>query len=340
MHERVGAQAMRVLTASGNTLYVEHDGAVVCLNSHETEKVMMHIALPGQSKLGRTSLTSRLFRLGVHSCLVVDYKALVLVFQSKVLCYDLVTREFCNSFEIPRGKRFLFLCLARGNDILFGEYFGNKDREAIHIYRSTDGGRSFEIDHTFPAKTVRHIHGVFCDPYTDSLWVTTGDTNGESGIWFTKDRIENLKIVISGNQQTRAIQLLFTESHVYFGSDTPLERNFIYRLDKKTGAVDKLQEVESSVFWGCKVGDSLFFSTAVEPSKVNKCRDACIWGSKDGETWKRITRFRKDIWPMKLFQYGQIFFPSGENNTDYLWFTPFATEKHMTVQRLDVRELF
>ena len=98
--------------------------------------------------------------------------------------------------------------------------------------------------------------------------------------------------------------------------------------------------MESSVFWGCKVGDYLFFSTVVESSKVNECKDACIWGSKDGENWKCIARFRKDIWPMKLFQYGQIFFPTGENNTDYLWFTPFATEKHLTLQKLNVKELF
>jgi hypothetical protein len=73
---------------------------------------------------------------------------------------------------------------------------------------------------------------------------------------------------------------------------------------------------------------------------VNTPRQAVIWGSPDGEKWKRIAAFRKDLWPMKLFQYGQVLLPAGENNTEYLFFTPFATEKHLTAQRLKISDLF
>jgi len=226
------------------------------------------------------------------------------------------------------------------DSLYFGEYFGNPDRQAIHIYGSQDGGRHFETVYTFPPGTVRHVHGVFADPYSDLLWVTTGDTDEESAIWITDDRFGHLERVVGGTQRHRAVQLLFTERFVYFGSDTPLERNYLYRLERESGRVKCLQTVQGPVFYGCKVGDVLFFSTVVEPSSVNVERHACLWGSPDGNSWQCLAKFRKDFWPMKLFQYGQILFPSGENNTGRLWFTPFATECDQTLRCLYVSDLF
>jgi hypothetical protein len=331
---------MKCLTISNDRLYVEHGGAILGLNVRNSNKMFTSIELPKQTLLGWTSLGERILRLGVHSLHVNADLEMIIVVRKRVLRYDLLARRFTHSFDIFRGKRFLFLCLGAGGDLLFGEYFSNKNRQSVRIYRSSDGGRSFEIAHEFPPGTIRHVHGVFHDPFTDALWITTGDTDAESGIWVTQDNFKSLERKVGGNQQTRAVQILFTATHVYFGSDTPLEKNFIYRLHKETGAVERLQEVESSIFWGCKVGDCLFFSTAAEPSRLNTSRYVYIWGSQNGKKWKRIAGFRKDIWPMKLFQYGQIFFPSGENNTRHLWFTPFATEKHMRLQHINISDLF
>jgi hypothetical protein len=331
---------MRALAISSDMLYAEHDQAILGLSTQVLGDSRIEIILPGQSFLSRTRLVMRLLRLGVHALCQVADGVLVMGTRHKVIRYDPAARRFSHSFDIPNGRRFLFLSIGPCNDLHFGEYFGNEERETVHIYRSADGGCKFEVVRTFTAKGIRHIHGVFHDPYTGALWVTTGDTDQESGIWVTEDGFRTFERVLGGSQQTRAIQLLFTQQHVYFGSDTPLERNYIYRLEKKSGRVERLQEVESSVFWGCKVNEFLFFSTTVEPSAVNTSRHAWIWGSKDGGRWKKIVGFHKDIWPMKLFQYGQIFFPSGENNTGYLFFTPFATEKHYTIQRLKVTDLF
>ena len=283
-------------------------------------------------------LSRRLFRCSIHHAIRINENIVVLIGFGMIYTYDLRANRLNREITPICGKRPLNLCADNDSWLYYGEYTGNRDRSPVHIYGSKNGGKQWETVWRFTG--IRHVHGVFYDSYDDRIWVTTGDNDEEAAIWMTDDRFRTLGKVVGGTQQLRAVQLLFTQNHVYFGSDTQLERNFIYRLDRRTGKVEKLQEVESSVFWGCKVGNYLFFSTAVEPSKVNKCKDACIWGSKDGKTWKCVARFRKDIWPMKLFQYGQILFPAGENNSDYLWFTPFATEKHMTAQRLDVRELF
>ena len=146
--------------------------------------------------------------------------------------------------------------------------------------------------------------------------------------------------MIGGNQQSRALQLLFTKDYAYFGTDTPFEINHIYRLDKSSGRIEKLASVDASVYWGCKVGDALFFSTALEFSSVNVCSFASIWGSLDGRRWRQVAKYKKDLWPTRYCEIGQIFFPQGNNNTGYLFYTPVATEGDQTLQRIRVADLF
>ena len=321
-----------VFASNGNDVYQHGYGS-------EGWQLLFRIPLSPINRLRSLSrLTRRLFRCGISDIVCIDGHTLALVAYGSIYTYDLIERKLKHEITPIIGSRPLTLCKASQASLYYGEYRGNPERSPVHVFGSEDGGRHWQPVYQF--RNARHIHGVFWDPYSDSIWITTGDTNEECGIWVTQDCFMSVKKVLAGNQQVRAVRLLFTQEHIYFGSDTPTETNYLYRILRKTRKVERIQKVESSVFWGCKVGDQLFFSTAVEPSKVNKCREACIWGSKDGENWKCVARFRKDIWPMKLFQYGQVLFPSGENNTEYLWFTPFATEKHMTVQRLNVRGIF
>lgn len=277
-------------------------------------------------------LSRRLFRLGVQDMVPLADGTLVAIAKGMICRAEPskgILRETC---RVPRGSRPLFLCHAGHNTLFWGEYFGNEKREALHIYGSEDGGRHFEPVYTFPAGSIRHVHGLFYDPYEDKIWVTTGDLEHEAAIWFTDKSFQSLQQVLGGSQQQRAVQLLFTKQFVYYGTDIPEEQNYLYRLERKTGKVERLQAVDSSVFYSCRVGSYLFFSTVVEPSRVNTTRDACIWGSADGESWQIIARFRKDIWSMKYFQYGQIRFPSGQNLSKYLWFTPVATRADQTLQ--------
>ena len=53
----------------------------------------------------------------------------------------------------------------------------------------------------------------------------------------------NVEIVLSGNQQARAVALVPTPEGLYFSSDTPLESNHVYRLDRR-GALTELAALE------------------------------------------------------------------------------------------------
>lgn len=265
---------------------------------------------------------------------------LLMVAKKAIHMYDHGKGNVVKSFSIPRGSRPLFICENQDGNLLWGEYFKNQKRGEVEVYVSSDQAWSWQVVYRFRKNSIRHVHGVFYDPYDDRIWVTTGDEDHESAIWVTDDRFKTLEKVIGSNQQSRALQLLFTNDYVYFGTDTPFETNHIYRLDKSSGRIEKLASVDTSVYWGCKVGDALFFSTALEPSTVNVCKFVSIWGSLDGKRWRKVAKYKKDFWPKKSCEIGQIYLPQGNNTTGYLFYTPVATKSDQTLQRIRVADLF
>ena len=64
----------------------------------------------------------------------------------------------------------------------------------------------------------------------------------------------------------------------------------------------------------------------VEPSKVNRDRYVRIYGGRGCEGWQPLLAWRKDRWPMSLFQYGNASLPDGNNATPYLAVTTIAVE--------------
>jgi hypothetical protein len=288
---------------------------------------------PWERVVGAFRLTRRMARAGVHHLLVGS--AELAVVNRHIFRRGSGDGTF-SRVERLNGLRPLSVA-TDGDLICYGEYRRNRARTPVHVWGSLDGGSTWQVLWRF--LDVRHVHGVFFDAFTKSFWVTTGDEDTESWIWVTSDRFETLVRVIGGTQQSRAVSLCFTKDHVYYGSDTPLARNHIYRLARRTGNVERLQEVSSSVFFGCQVGEHLFFSTAAEPSRVNRCDRAEIWHSCNGERWRLLRWYMKDWWPIRVFQFGQIFFPSGPGDGQFLYFTPFATDGDQNTWILPVSDL-
>lgn len=329
----------RVLYVNGETLYAQI-GSELCISDDSGGSWRGAGLKLSAGARACSRLHARLMRSGVHCVKVLKQERFLVVAKGAVSVYDKEAKDALGSFSIPRGSRPLFICEVAGGELFWGEYFGNPKRDEVRIYGSGDGARSWQVAYRFKEKTIRHVHGVFHDPYDNRIWITTGDEDHESAIWVTGDRFKSLEKVLGGTQQSRALQLLFTGDYVYFGTDTPFAKNQICRLDKGSGRVEELQPVEGSIYWGCKVGKALFFSTAVEPSAVNASVFASIWGSPDGERWTQVARYRKDRWPIKYCQMGQIYLPQGNNTTGYLFYTPVATEDDQTFQRIAVVGLF
>jgi hypothetical protein len=272
---------------------------------------------------------ARLLRLGVHHLVISTGTSVVVVNKESFLIED----DRVTPLGPLHGSRPMVLSAAEGA-VYYGEYRSNLERSPVYVYGLDLVSRTWRSVWRFEG--VRHVHGVFYDSYTKALWVTTGYTDEESAIWRSDDNFRNLYRVVGGSQQFRAVQLLFTAEHVYFGSDAPDEPNHIYRINRSGDEVEKLAAVGGSIFYGCCVGKSLFFSTAVEPSTVNTTPFAEVWHSDDGASWQKCLEFKKDPLSMKYFQYGQVFFPAGQSDDCNLWCSPFATNGHGYTFKLSI----
>jgi hypothetical protein len=273
-------------------------------------------------------LSARLFRDGFHALAVLPSGGLVAAVAGAII--TLLPNDKQNEFQIThrivRGTRPLHVTAIPDGTVYWGEYFDNADRNEVHIYASTDGGMSWSVAHTFPKRSIRHVHNIVYDPWADCLWVLTGDYGDECRVLRASCDFRRVETILQGNQQARAVALVPTQDALYFASDTPLEANYIYRLDRQ-GVLSRLASISSSSIYGCRVRDRVFFSAMVEPSKVNRDRSVRVYGSAAGdEDWQALLSWKKDPWPMGLFQYGNALFPDGNNTTSYLALTTVAVE--------------
>jgi hypothetical protein len=271
-------------------------------------------------------LASRLFRNGFHALVALSSGHLIGAVPHSIVTLAPGEIEFYISHKLLRGTRPLHLAITPSDHIFWGEYFDNPQRDEVHIYASTDRGAHWDVAHTFPKGTIRHVHNIVYDEWENCFWVLTGDDGYECRILRTSCDFKTVDVALSGNQQTRSATLVPTRDALYFSSDTPVETNYVYRLDRR-GRPSKVTELNSSSIYGCRVGNAVFFSTMVEPSAINSDRKVNLYGSPDGFQWQCVLQHKKDRWPMGLFQYGNAFLPDGKNNTGLLAVTTIAVEQ-------------
>lgn len=264
-----------------------------------------------------TRLSSRLVRDGFHALAVLASGGLVAAVPGGIVTLQAGETQFRRTHPITRGTRPLHITAVPNGAVFWGEYFDNPAREEVHIYASTDHGATWNVAYTFPKHSIRHVHNIVYDRWENCLWVLTGDYGEECRILRASCDFRQVEAVLRGNQQARAVALVPTEDGLYFSSDTPLEANYIYRLDRQ-GKISQLAPLSSSSIDCCRVDGDVFFSTMVEPSPVNSDRHARIYGSRGGRDWQSLLQWKKDAWPTRLFQYGNAFLPGGENSTHYL----------------------
>jgi hypothetical protein len=318
---------LRALTWDGDTLYASRGYSLLRLNLNHSQTGWQEVGRfrpPWWRNLTSAShLTFRLVRDGFHALAVLPSGNLVAAVPGAVITLAPGETEFRVTHRVRRGTRPLHITPARNGRVFFGEYFDNAARDAVHIYASANHGATWEVAYTFAAGEIRHVHNIVYDEWDDCLWVLTGDNGRECRILRASYDFRNVDTVISGNQQARAVALVPTKDALYFSSDTPLESNYVWRLDRG-GNLTQLSALNSSSIYGCRVGGSVFFTTMVEPSNTNCTSEVCLYGSADCVQWSRLLRWEKDRWPMKFFQYGNAFLPDGTNNTDLLAVTTLA----------------
>ena len=274
----------------------------------------------------------RLCRDGFHALATLSTGDLVAVAPKCIVTLPKDGKAFEITHHVTRGTRPLNIAVTKEDWLFWGEYFDNAGKDEVHIYGSHDRGLTWQVVHTFPRNGVRHVHNVVYDKWADCLWVLTGDIEHECRVVRASCDWKQVDEVIAGNQQARAVSMVPTEDAIYFATDTPLEDNFIYRMDR-SGNLTKVEHTNNSSLYGCRAGNALFFSTMAEPSEHNTDRHARLYGSFDGASWDMLLGWPKDFWPT-LFQFGNVILPTGENPTNVLAVTGFAVKGH------DLRTIF
>jgi len=235
---------------------------------------------------------------------------------------------FYKIHDIKRGSRPLNIALDDDNNLFWGEYFSNSSRKEVHIFASFDNGNTWKPIFTFPAKSIRHIHGIFYDKVTDRLWCCTGDKDDECRIGYLNKTKSEFVVVLSGNQKYRTTNLFFSDNNICFATDSPGSKNCFYRIDRETSEISVLVErIQNSVIHSTHTSKFFAFSTTAEPSELNDSKNVFLWFSFDGINWKTICSYKKDFLPMKYFQFGTFTFPTYEEHSEFLYVNCRALSK-------------
>jgi hypothetical protein len=323
---------LRVLAWRGDLLYASRGYSLLQarmkLNSQpiKWQPVASYVPAWWRSLSAASRLTFRLFRDGFHALATLPSGHIVAAVPGAILTLAPGENEFKLSHRVLRGTRPLHIAATPDDHLFWGEYFDNAARDEVYIYASTDHGSTWHVAYTFPRGTVRHVHNIVFDEWANCLWVLTGDNGSECRILRVSCDFKNVDVVLSGHQQARAVALVPTSDGLYFSSDTPFESNHVYRLDRD-GVLTERAQLSSSSIYGCRAGGGIFFSTMVEPSPTNLDRNVRLYGSLDGSSWCDLLQWRKDFWPMSLFQYGNAVLPNGHNATEFLAATAVAVER-------------
>ncbi|MEO5859605.1 MAG: hypothetical protein ABIR33_11720 [Pyrinomonadaceae bacterium] len=213
----------------------------------------------------------------------------------------------------------------RDGRIYFGEYFGNPEKEAVHIYRYTPGDDRIEIVHTFAPGEARHVHGVYRDEFNESLVCLTGDADSECRMLKTRDGFATIETIGSGDESWRAVSALFTDDSIYYGTDAEYRTNAIHRYDRASGERRRLGEVSGTVFYSHLFDGGKFFATTAENAPSQMENVAAIWFLAEDDSPVLVSSFPKDRHHTSLFGFGTIFFPHTRSPLTRLFVGVYAT---------------
>jgi hypothetical protein len=226
------------------------------------------------------------------------------------------------------------ICESPSGATFVAEYAQNPDRDPVRIFR-TDNLEAFDVAWEFEPKQIRHVHALVPDPETESrIWVLTGDYERESGFFFTEDEFESLHCFMSGDQESRATDLIISDGWLYWGMDSEVQTSFIMRTSKDNPQKrERLYELPGPTYYMLRNrAGGIYLGTTVEPGpSVRDDFGRLIRCTRDGQ-WEEVLRRRSDRIP----QYGIFSFPKGILPENFIVYSQRALKPNegcMTIAR-------
>lgn len=314
---------------------------LLSLHNYESKLITeLDVGVP-YKYLFKSRLLSRLLRLDPRGAIKIDNENVLIPLKGKIYHLNIKKAEvkemhtFREEMSAPLSMTKTEKISGIKEKILYGEYFSNPEKKEVGIWGMRNEAEEWREVYKFKKGQIEHIHAIIPDPYQNIFWILTGDHGDAAGIWFTEDGFKTVNKYLTGKQTYRSCVAFPTRDGLLYATDTPLEDNYIYLLqpDKK---LQKIYSLEGSTIYGGEVQNEYIFSTTVEGQPdIGKGKlsllsymlsyqrgkgikswysEIVIGNYKEG--FKRIGKFKKDLWPMNLMQFGTIMFPSGENKTN------------------------
>lgn len=323
----------------GKTLFINSDfrivynnGVILKCEEGRSFKLSM-LPLSGKHKfLGRFRLINRMLRLEPRTSEMIDNKHLATVLSGKIYIVELedgttnIIETGSEGFGTP-------LNLCKVEDCLFyGDYGSNPYRKSVNIYMADMGLRSEKI-YSFPENSIRHIHNIRFDKANNRFWVSAGDNESKAGIYQTNLKWTEVVPFKIGKQKYRTVTGFPYGGGYLYATDSVEKENHLYYIDKN-GKEKILTSINGSCIYGTEIKDYFIFSTTVESPEGGgylkllstrlgggiKNREVHLIAVRKSNLAVRVIRkYKKDIWPMKLFQYGTLMFPAGQEQSEDLW---------------------
>ena len=319
------------MTSKGILTY--HFGNLYLYNIHTntTMKICSIPISPIIKLIGRFRLLERIFRIEPRMATTLSEDNVVFSYQGKMyninICSGRIVKEIKFERKMNNPLSIVRISGIKGFDdcIVYGEYIGNNLKGPVAIYARSLNVCNWRKVFEFGANTIRHIHNIIPDSFRDCVYILTGDSDDESGIWIAKNNFSDVNPLLMGLQKYRSCCAFSIPEGLIYATDTPTEQNYICLLKQTHGGWESkiLVEISGSCIYGTKFKDKYVFSTTVEPdSNLRGIRYKLSYrlglGIKSwysniymGDTkngFRIVESIKKDLFPMWACQFGNIFF--------------------------------
>lgn len=306
-------------------------------------KIVFDVTIPGQNKvfiiLSNIPLFRRMLRLEPRCGCFFDNNNILVSFHGKVYNVDIknkninIEHSFTKGMNNPLSFSKIQGVCGFSDGVLYGEYTNDGIEKEVSIYHRNKEGKWSKV-YTFPKGVVKHVHTIIPSVERSSVFVFTGDSDSESGIWEFKNGFKTVYKKVDGSQLYRGCVANIVHGKIVYITDMPDKQNYIVTIDwDDEQTLRKIAEISGPCIYGTTLcnGD-LVFSTSVEGDsqlkgirswisntlgKGVKDRYSHVYKGNLVNGFEEIFSIKKDFLPLKLFGFGTITFPQGNSETIY-----------------------
>lgn len=314
---------MKIISVSKDQNFIKFNQLSLIFPSGEK------LRMPGCSILAHLLCHFRIFvrllRLEPRCAAFISDDVVVFSFRRKLWYVSIKDARIIKTENLRCGfSDVLSFCSTEGN-VYYGDYGQNPTGKEINIYRITES-LSSEVCYTFPSGAIKHVHNIIFDRYRERYFIFTGDFGEKIGIYETNKDFSEVKPFLLGQQCYRAVVGKVLKKGLLYATDAVMEENNIIYIPFESKMPRQIKSLNGSVIYGIETEKGLLLSTTVEPYPSTKSRIVSLLSNHRGlgiksdavdvvyvdESFEAnvMATYRKDVLPMRLFQYGAVMFPA------------------------------